>query len=422
MRSVCYYCRPCLLLVILLISGQPQASTGLVWWTIRPLFLGININASRIRRTYCSSSSSSSAPVLISKNHNHNHDERTLSLPSSSIPQCQIVLDNNTKGHRPHLILDNRSSLFYNSRKQLYQETPPLAAASTRSETSKRTNSVLIYRRAIFGVPIFCGSLLLRKNVAVAATAAAATATMSAAPAATVRWSGLLVSSSMVLAVTLTMRVLGLKRLSTQFVRATGRMSIQLFLVGAVLLDHIFGTHYPWMVGGWLMCMGAMASREAASRINPHYAYPRMQRHCAIATVAGVGTSLAVTALFVLPNIPNQPWWGTPRSIIPIAGMLFGNSLSAISLGMNALLKEFSVGEGVGRSRIERRLAHGATYWEASVEVARHAMATALTPTISAMASTVSHAVIQYVDGSQDIKYETMSHILRIHGSIGIYT
>ena len=193
---------------------------------------------------------------------------------------------------------------------------------------------------------------------------------------------GLIVSSSMVLVVSASMRLLGLNSLSSQILSAATRMSIQLFVVGAIFLDHVFGAKNPWIVFAWLLTVGIMASREAASRVK--YRYNGMDRDCAIATLTGVGSTFLASVLWVFYT--ERPWWN-PRSTIPIAGMLFGNSLSALSLGLNSLVSEIAE----GRDRLERRLAHGATYWEASIAMVRTALSAAFMPMINNMACTVSH-------------------------------
>ncbi len=72
------------------------------------------------------------------------------------------------------------------------------------------------------------------------------------------------------------------------------------------------------------------------------------------------------------------------QTIIPIAGMLFGNALTAVSLAKKVLLQNFLE----DFDRVELRLSRGASFWEASLPVLRDAVEAALMPTINAMAAT----------------------------------
>ncbi len=67
--------------------------------------------------------------------------------------------------------------------------------------------------------------------------------------------------------------------------------------------------------------------------------------------------------------------------ILPFTGLLIGNSLSGISLGISEWNRAIVRQSGW----IETRLAHGATCWEASHPVFKQAMMTAMTPIINSM-------------------------------------
>ncbi len=75
-----------------------------------------------------------------------------------------------------------------------------------------------------------------------------------------------------------------------------------------------------------------------------------------------------------------SPWYD-PRYFIPIAGMLIGNSMTGITLGVSALLEGF-------RSRkkeIEAALMLGATPSKASKRMVNNAFDSAILPTINNM-------------------------------------
>lgn len=131
----------------------------------------------------------------------------------------------------------------------------------------------------------------------------------------------------------------------------------------------------PWMVGAWVLFTGLMAGREASNRVE--YTYDALRRHLVTALLAGglsvIGLSLG---LRVLDEI--RPWYD-PRTWIPIAGMLFGNSLTATSLAMATLTKELVV----KKDQIELRLCQGATMKEAMLPVRKNVVSTALSPVIN---------------------------------------
>ena len=78
-----------------------------------------------------------------------------------------------------------------------------------------------------------------------------------------------------------------------------------------------------------------------------------------------------------------NPWF-QPRTVIPVAGMLFGNTLSAEALGALGITKQFATCQ----DQVELCLARGATLHEATLPLVRDAITTALTPTINGLAIT----------------------------------
>ena len=100
----------------------------------------------------------------------------------------------------------------------------------------------------------------------------------------------------------------------------------------------------------------------------------------------GVGvmltSSLAITAYGVGAVVGPEPWWD-PRYAIPVLGMVLGNSLTGISLGLETSL------EGYDRERswVEWRLALGATVREAARPIQRRALRAGLLPILNSMAA-----------------------------------
>jgi putative ABC transport system permease protein len=75
-----------------------------------------------------------------------------------------------------------------------------------------------------------------------------------------------------------------------------------------------------------------------------------------------------------------QPWY-QPQYVIPIAGMIIGNSMNGASLAINRLVAEIRL----RRTEIEAALSLGATARQAVNQAFKEAVKSAMIPTINAM-------------------------------------
>ena len=159
---------------------------------------------------------------------------------------------------------------------------------------------------------------------------------------------------------------------------AAVRMVVQLTLVGAVLTA-LFANGSPWLTGALALFMILMAGREVtarqARRLVGGWSY-------LVGTSAMLFASLAVT-LFALGTALRPDPWYDPRYAVPLLGMILGNTLNGISLGLHAL----TTGLERERPAVEARLCLGATRWEATGHVARAALRTGLMPVVNSMAA-----------------------------------
>jgi putative ABC transport system permease protein len=128
------------------------------------------------------------------------------------------------------------------------------------------------------------------------------------------------------------------------------------------------------------MFIAAVASKEAVARSK--YTYKRQFVDSFISILSGVGLTLLHLIAFVLGRRSLVKI--NAQTVIPIAGMLFGNALTAASLTKNILLQNYLE----DFDRVELRLSRGASFWEACLPVIRDAVEAALAPTINAMAAT----------------------------------
>ena len=170
---------------------------------------------------------------------------------------------------------------------------------------------------------------------------------------------------------------LGLKIERTLAV-ATLRMIIQLTLVGYVLTA-VFDLASPLWTGLIALVMVVFAGYEVAARQDRRLTGVWSYGLCAVAMTF---SSTLVTVLALTTQIGPDPWYD-PQYAIPLLGMILGNSMTGIALGLSTLTS------GVARDRtpIEAQLCLGATRWQACGPVARSAIRTGMMPMINAMAA-----------------------------------
>jgi len=106
---------------------------------------------------------------------------------------------------------------------------------------------------------------------------------------------------------------------------AMGRMLLQLLLVGYVL-TFIFTTEQPWIVGGVLTVMLLLASWIALQPLQK-----KESRHYVKALVS-IALGGVLTLLLVTQGVLDTQPWFSPSKVIPLAGMIFAQSMTAISL------------------------------------------------------------------------------------------
>jgi putative ABC transport system permease protein len=155
---------------------------------------------------------------------------------------------------------------------------------------------------------------------------------------------------------------------------AAVRMSAQLLLVGYAL-EWIFRLEAPLPVVGVSLAMSAMAGVAAVRRTTRRFAGIFWD---SVASV--LGSSFLISGLAVVGILRVEPWYKA-QYLVPILGMVLGNTLNGISLG----LESFMTGLSERRALIESTLALGGTRWEAAHQEIRRALRTGMVPTINSM-------------------------------------
>lgn len=154
------------------------------------------------------------------------------------------------------------------------------------------------------------------------------------------------------------------------------RMVVQLLVVG-YLLKMIFAISSPLPVLLILLIMGAFAVHAVGARVKERM--PRFYPVVAMAMLTGCGGATFFLCTLVIGLHP----WFDPRYLIPLAGMIIGNSMTGASLAAERLSAEMKE----RRQEIETSLCLGATSRQASVEAVRSSFRAALIPSINAMAT-----------------------------------
>jgi putative ABC transport system permease protein len=168
-------------------------------------------------------------------------------------------------------------------------------------------------------------------------------------------------------------------RLERQLLVAMARMIVQLSLVGLVL-KVLFEQVSPGWTGLAALAMVLFAGREIMAR---------QERRLRGGWGYGLGTGCLllaaglVTVFALTTQLQPQPWYD-PRYTLPLLGMILGNTMTGISLGLDTL----ATGLSRERNAVEAQLMLGATRWQAVLPVTRTALHSAMMPVINSMAAT----------------------------------
>jgi putative ABC transport system permease protein len=155
---------------------------------------------------------------------------------------------------------------------------------------------------------------------------------------------------------------------------AATRTVLQLTMVGYVLV-YVFSADAPWLVMLSFGLMTFAASRAAVARSSRRFRGVYLSSFITLLITATLTTGVVTQVV-----IGVEPWY-RPQYVIPLLGMVLGNSLTGISLCLDHLLETLDE----RRDRIECALALGATSWEAARGSLRDAVRRGMIPIINAM-------------------------------------
>ncbi len=167
-------------------------------------------------------------------------------------------------------------------------------------------------------------------------------------------------------------------RLERQITIAAVRTTLQLLLVGYILRTVFAHQHIVWVALVTVVMLGA-ASMEVMAR---QHLRLRGWWGFGVGAVSMFVSSFAVTIFTLIAIIGANPWY-TPQYAIPLLGMLLGNTMNGIALGVDRLTKD----AWQQRSIIEQRLLLGQDWRQAILDIRQESMRTGMIPIINAMAA-----------------------------------
>jgi len=195
------------------------------------------------------------------------------------------------------------------------------------------------------------------------------------------------------------------------------RMTVQLVLVGLVL-KALFAATNPWLTLLAMLLMGGFAGREIMARQRTKFAgWWGIGLGSATMMTAG----MIVIILALTTQVRPDPWYD-PRYAIPLFGMILGNTMTGISLGLNTL----TTNAVRSRKGVEAALLLGCTRWVAFQPVTREALVSGMMPIINAMAAAgvvslpgmMTGQILAGVDPTEAVKYQLLIMFL-IAGATG---
>lgn len=164
--------------------------------------------------------------------------------------------------------------------------------------------------------------------------------------------------------------------LQGQILIAAARTVIQLGLVGLVLKALFEDLHPAFLIPVSLIMLLA-AGREVMARQSR-----RMKGGFVIGSSAMFVSSFSITLIALVIVVQPDPWF-RPQYAIPLLGMMLGNTMTGITVGLERLTTAITR----ERETIEQRLMLGETSREALAQPLRDAARAGMIPIINAMAA-----------------------------------
>jgi len=194
------------------------------------------------------------------------------------------------------------------------------------------------------------------------------------------------------------------------------RMVVQLILMGLVLRI-LFAQASPWLTSLTALVMVLFAGREVIARqkrrLDGWWSY-------GIGTTAMLFAGTIVTVFALTTQIRPDPWYDA-RLALPLLGMILGNTMTGVALGLDRLLTNTAD----NRAAIEARLALGHDRTEALRPTVREALRTGLIPTVNSMSAIglvfipgmMTGQILAGVEPMEAVKYQLLIMFLIAGGT-----
>jgi putative ABC transport system permease protein len=154
---------------------------------------------------------------------------------------------------------------------------------------------------------------------------------------------------------------------------ASLRMTVQLVLAG-LILTYIFKNPHPVFVAIYIIAMVAFSIKRVLNKnkgLNSKFKWA--------VSISLAGSGIFILSYFVIVVVGKSIF--NPQYTIPLAGMIMGNSMTGVTLG----LKTFNENIRSERAKIDTLLNLGATPKKVLLPYVNNAIETALLPTMNSM-------------------------------------
>jgi len=179
----------------------------------------------------------------------------------------------------------------------------------------------------------------------------------------------------------LLLAILGLKLqlgVSRQLIIAALRTTVQLLLVGYILKFLFDNVHLGYMAAISVIML-LFAGREVMARQTHPY---KGLWGFGMGTISMFLSTFLVTFIALTVIINNEPWY-TPQYAIPLLGMMLGNTMTGIALGLERLTQAARE----QRKNIEAQLMLGFSSSDSIMQIRRQSMRYGMIPIINSMAA-----------------------------------
>jgi putative ABC transport system permease protein len=206
---------------------------------------------------------------------------------------------------------------------------------------------------------------------------------------------------------------LGLER---RLLIASVRTIVQLILIGFVL-QFLIRENLWYYVLPMMIVMTVIAGIAGVNRTSRLYSGIYLDSVVSVWATSWIVLSIG---LFGILQVSPESWYN-PRFTLPILGLILGNSLNGISLGLERFGEELTV----HRNQVETLFTLGATRWEAVQPFVRKAIGTGMVPVLNSMMvvglvnlpGIMTGQVIAGIDPVEAVKYQIIIMFLVASGA-----